>query len=75
MKSINKVLYRDRSPEAAYEKDGVIYSAYQRREIVERIEYEDGTVEIKVIGHWKRGKQARDACDAYNEANWGGMIE
>lgn len=48
MTSERKVKYVDESHTAAYEKDGVLRSAFQRRELVRRIEYEDGTVEIKV---------------------------
>jgi hypothetical protein len=59
-----------RSVDAAYEKDGLIYSAWQRREIVEMtVEYnerETANAKVEVIGHWVDYEAARAKVKNFN---------
>lgn len=53
-----------RSVEAAYENNGIIYSAWQRQEIVE---LDTGTKRVEVIGKWTDYEVARAEVKAFNK--------
>lgn len=51
----------------------VVYSAYQRGEILERTSYIKDGVEyarVRVIGRWKDYKQARDEVNIFNRKQY-----
>lgn len=60
------------SVDHSYEKGGIVYSAFQRKEIVEMtIVTDKNGVErqyvTKIIGHWKDYEEARRQVELFNK--------